>query len=418
MVLMPSPRRAAAMLAVGALAYLMATTSRTSLSATGLEASERFGLGSEALASFGVLQICVYAACQIPVGVLIDRYGSRSLLLSGLVVITGSQVLLALSTDYSVLLLARGLSGLGDAMIFPSAIRMVMHAVRGSRIALFTQLTGTVGQFGMVVSAFPLLNLVISQGWATAYAILAACSGVIALTAGVVLSVGRPDPTRSAGGQRLKQVLSDSWATVRHPGTQLAYWVHFATAGVANLFGVTWGVPFLSGGLGLSTDDVGAFMLLSFLAGVVAGPLIGRFASVRPHQRLHLVVGSVIFQALAWASALAWEPPMPLLALLPLMVAQSAGGASSIVAFDLARTSVPGGVVARANGVVNTAGFTASLVGIWSIGTLLSMQGADAPADYSLDVFRVAFTPIWILWMIGLLGIWRAHRRLQRSGER
>ncbi|WP_022872180.1 MFS transporter [Nesterenkonia alba] len=412
---MPSTRRAAAILVVGAIAYLMATTSRTSLSATGLEASDRFGLTSSELASFGVLQICVYAACQIPVGVLIDRYGARALMLSGLVIIAASQILLAVSTDYSVLLLARGLSGLGDAMIFPSAIRLVMYAVRGSRIALFTQLTGTVGQFGMVVSAFPLLNLVLAQGWATAYAIMAGLSGVIALVVAVVLTVGAPDPTRGAAGQKLKQVLADSWATIRHPGTQLAYWVHFSTAGVVNLFGVTWGVPFLSGALDLSAEEVGAFMFISFLAGVIAGPLIGRFVSLRPHQRLSLVLGSVIFQALAWLSALTWEPPLALVTLLPLMIAQSAGGASSIVAFDLARTSVPKTVVARANGVVNTAGFTASLIGIWAIGWLLSLQGADHPTAYDLEVFRIATLPIWALWAIGVFGIWRANRTLKAS---
>ena len=41
------------------------------------------------LATFTVLQLVVYAAMQVPVGVLLDRFGSRAMLLSGLVLMTG-----------------------------------------------------------------------------------------------------------------------------------------------------------------------------------------------------------------------------------------------------------------------------------------------------------------------------------------
>ena len=64
-------------------AYLAAVFHRSSLGVTGVDATHRFGINASALAVFSVAQLAVYAAMQIPVGVLLDRYGSRRLLLAG-----------------------------------------------------------------------------------------------------------------------------------------------------------------------------------------------------------------------------------------------------------------------------------------------------------------------------------------------
>ena len=49
----------------------------------GLEATHHLGIGASALASFAVLQRLVYAALQIPVGVLLARFGSVRLVITG-----------------------------------------------------------------------------------------------------------------------------------------------------------------------------------------------------------------------------------------------------------------------------------------------------------------------------------------------
>ena len=50
----------------------------------GLEAAERFGISSAQLSTFTILQVFVYAAMQLPVGALLDRYGSKRMLAVGL----------------------------------------------------------------------------------------------------------------------------------------------------------------------------------------------------------------------------------------------------------------------------------------------------------------------------------------------
>ncbi len=67
--------RAWAVWGVGLSVYLLAVFNRSSLGVAGLLAADRFEIEATALAFFTVLQLVVYACMQIPVGVLLDRFG-------------------------------------------------------------------------------------------------------------------------------------------------------------------------------------------------------------------------------------------------------------------------------------------------------------------------------------------------------
>ena len=62
---------------VALLAYVVGVMHRTSFGVAGLDAAQRFGAAPAALSGFVVLQLLVYAALQVPVGLLLDRFGGR-----------------------------------------------------------------------------------------------------------------------------------------------------------------------------------------------------------------------------------------------------------------------------------------------------------------------------------------------------
>ena len=72
-------------------AYLLAIFHRSSLAVAGLAAADRFDISAAQLATFTMLQLLVYAGMQIPVGLLVDRYGPRSVMLTGAIVLTLAQ---------------------------------------------------------------------------------------------------------------------------------------------------------------------------------------------------------------------------------------------------------------------------------------------------------------------------------------
>src|SRR3954465_3861182 len=97
------------------LIYVLAVFHRSSLGVAGLVATERFEISASQLATFTMLQLLVYAGMQVPVGLLCDRFGSRSVLLVGTTVIGLAQVGFAFAGTYVVALVARGFVGVGDA---------------------------------------------------------------------------------------------------------------------------------------------------------------------------------------------------------------------------------------------------------------------------------------------------------------
>src|SRR4051812_8818919 len=96
---------------------------RTTIGVAGVAATDRFHSSASVLSTLAVVQLVVYAAMQIPVGVLIDRVGSRRLMVVGTALMIAGQVTVAFAPTIGVAILGRILVGAGDATIFTSLMR-------------------------------------------------------------------------------------------------------------------------------------------------------------------------------------------------------------------------------------------------------------------------------------------------------
>ena len=173
----PGGVRACLVWGVGVLAYVTAVLHRTSFGVSGLDAAARFNASPGALSGFVVLQLVVYAGLQVPVGLLLDRFGSRALIAMGATVMAAGQLLLALTTVLPLAIVARVLVGAGDALTFISVLRLVAAWFPVRRVPVLTQLTGIVGQLGQVLSAVPLVALLHGPGWTVAFGSAAGLGG-------------------------------------------------------------------------------------------------------------------------------------------------------------------------------------------------------------------------------------------------
>lgn len=169
----PSSHRAVLVYTAAVVAYFVAVLHRTALGVAGVEAIDRFGLTPTALSMFSVVQLAVYAAMQLPAGRLLDRFGARTVIVGGSLVMAVGQLVLAVAHDVPLALVARVLIGAGDAGIFISAIRLVALWFPARRVPLLVQLTGLIGQSGQLASAIPLAWLLHHHGWTPAFGVLA-----------------------------------------------------------------------------------------------------------------------------------------------------------------------------------------------------------------------------------------------------
>lgn len=408
-------RRAWLVWAAALSVYLLAVFHRTSLGVAGIIAADRFGITAGQLSTFVMVQLLVYAGMQIPVGVLLDRFGSRRLLLTGLAMMTVAQMTFAFATTYSMGLAARVFVGIGDAMIFISVLRIVSLWFSPLRSPVVQQMTGMIGQLGAILAAFPLSVALRTVGWETSYLGSAAIGALLSVVLFFVVRdapeglAPRPKPLhpRKVAGE-----LRMAW---RQPGTRLGLWTHFTTQFSANTMALLWGYPFLVTVHDLSPGRAALVLSMVTLSAILFGPLIGRTVALRPFQRSTMVLGIIAMIATVWTVVLLWPGPAPLGLLLVLGLVTGVGGPGSLVGFDLARTFNPTHRLGSATGIVNVGGFVASLTMILSIGVVLDLLTPAGASGYATSDFRWAMALQFLLWTLGGVQIWRYRLRTRRD---
>ncbi|MFD9356680.1 nitrate/nitrite transporter [Streptomyces sp. NPDC060031] len=409
----PGGRRAVAIWSIGVAVYFVAVIFRTSLGVAGLDAADRFHVGSSALASFSLLQLLVYAGMQIPVGLMVDRLGTKKVLTLGAVLFTAGQLGFALSPSYGMALAARALLGCGDAMTFISVLRLGTRWFPARRGPLMAQLAGLVGMAGNLVSTLVLAPVLHGVGWVPAFA-GSAVAGLVVLVPLVLFLRDHPEGhaappvARGAGGGFVRRQIADSW---KEPGTRLGLWVHFTTQFPAMVFLLLWGLPFLVEAQGLSRTTAGGLLTLVVASNMALGLVYGQIIGRRQSARIPLALGTVGLTALLWASVVLYpgdRAPMGLLVTLCLVLGMC--GPGSMIGFDFARPANPAERQGTASGITNMGGFIASMTTLLVVGVLL---------DATDDDYRIAFSSVFVLELLGVTQILRLRgRALSRERER
>ncbi|KAA0024690.1 MFS transporter [Antrihabitans cavernicola] len=390
----------------GVLAYVVGVMHRTTFGVSGIDAAARFDVAPTVLSSFVVLQVVVYAAMQIPAGVMLDRFGSRVLIASGAAIMAAGQLTLAMTESLPLAIGARAVVGVGDALTFISVLRLVPQWFAPRRVPLVTQLTGILGQIGQILSAVPFLALLYGPGWSVAFGSAAALGVLIVV---LVLAVVRNAPPGLAVVAE-KVTLRDTARSIRdvwfRPGTRLGFFSHLGTQFSITTFALMWGLPYLTSGQGLSSGAAGGLLSLSVLSAIVSGIVIGVLTGRYPNRRSWLVLFIMVSNALMWTVVLMLPERAPVWLLALLVVVISVGGPGSAVGFDYARTFNPSANLGTAQGMVNIGGFLATLLVILAMGFIL-----DAKGGYTFEAFRVAWTVQYVVWAVGIIGVLLSRKR-------
>ncbi|MFI9626848.1 nitrate/nitrite transporter [Streptomyces sp. NPDC052042] len=400
----PGGRRAAWVWGIGVAVYFVAIIFRTSLGVAGLDAADRFHVNASALSTFSILQLLVYAGMQIPVGLMIDRLGTKKVLALGAVLFTLGQLGFALSPSYGMALVSRGLLGCGDAMTFISVLRLGTRWFPARRGPLIGQVAALFGMAGNLVSTLLIARALHGLGWTTTF-VGSAAAGVVVLVLLLLFLKDHPEgheppPATHKGSAFVRRQIGASW---REPGTRLGMWVHFTTQFPAMVFLLLWGLPFLVEAQGLSRSTAGELLTLVVLSTMVFGLVYGQIVARHHEARIPLALGTVAATALLWASTIFYPAAhAPTWLLIVLCVVLGACGPASMIGFDFARPANPPERQGTASGIVNMGGFIASMTTLLAVGVLLDATGDD---------YRIAFASVFVLEAVGVVQILRLRSR-------
>ena len=356
--------------------YITAVFNRTSLGVAGLQAAARLGITPAQLSVFVLVQLGVYAAMQVPTGLLVDRFGPRRLLVAAAVTMALAQLAFALTRSYPAALLARGVLGCGDALTFVSVVRVAAQDFPRHRFPLAVSVTSMLGMAGNLAATVPLTLLLRLAGCTPSFAGPACsrwppgwrrwpCARAATPRRGPAVPRGAgPGPRDAAPGPR----------GLAHPGHPAGVLGGISCMSLTTMFAVLWGAA-VPRRPGLHRAGASAVLLVSALAAIAAspaiGPVFGRFPAARVPSR----------SASAWSprpavllGGFGGRPPHPLI--LAVVALSAVGGPASTIGFSLARDYNPRPMVGTASGVVNVGGFTSAILASLLIGGVLELTCA------------------------------------------
>jgi len=350
------------------------------------ELSESFGVSAAAIGSISAYYYYAYASVQIPVGMLLDKYGCKILLtIAACLVAIGSWMFPVFDT-IAMAKFARILIGLGSAVAFISCLKLATTWFPVQRFALIIGLTNLLGVIGAILGGKPLANLVDTSGWRYTLFLSAFIGVCFAIILPFIIR-DKPSATNIKAQAILKQLSSilknkTLWAQ--------AILATLMVAPVASLSEL-WEVSYLVKKINISRPDAAEISSVTFAGIALGGPIIGWLSDLLNARRQVMLVGAFI-SLLASASILY----LPIKSIVLLSVAHFIFGfatSSMLLCFAVSVTMVPEYSKATAIGFINTIVVAGSAIFQPLIGVMIDKLNIIRPEATVLN-YQVALSSL------------------------
>src|SRR4051812_30314112 len=190
-------------------AYYLSFLFRTINATVSGSLTAEFGLGAGDLGLLTSVYYLTFAAAQIPIGILLDRYGPGRIQSAVMVAAALGAALFAISDNFWLLLGGRALIGLGVAASLTAGLKALVLWFPSERIPLLNGLMIMFGALGAVTATLPAEFLLVSMGWRALFALLAIVSAGCALFIYFVVPQVSAAMSVAGGPNSLRMVYAD-----------------------------------------------------------------------------------------------------------------------------------------------------------------------------------------------------------------
>jgi len=286
------------------LGYLLSQFFRSANGVIGPNLMADLNIGAEGLATLTSVFFLVFAAFQIPLGVLIDRYGPRLTVAWLMLFAAAGSALFGLADGLSGLAIGRALLGIGMSCLLIGPMVVYSRWFPPDRFATISSIHIGIGTAGNVIATTPLAAVTEYYGWRAAFLGLA---GIAVVSAALIYFLVRDAPpgTNQIDNKpsSLAEAVGGLGEVFRNRRLPYVFALMFtAYASVITIFGL-WGGPYLKDVYGLDGVARGNVLLIAVVASIVGYLAIGPLDRKFDTRKWINVVGAstlvMIFTALA-----------------------------------------------------------------------------------------------------------------------
>ncbi|MFD2263568.1 MFS transporter [Lacibacterium aquatile] len=342
-----------------------------------------------------------FAAFQLPLGILLDRYGPRRVQAALLLIAALGAGLFAVGHSLVALTLARALIGFGVSGCLMAGFKALVVWFPRERLPLFNGLFMVSGGLGAIAAATPVEMALEMTDWRGVFALLTAAT--IGVSAAIFL--GAPKDPAPKAGQSLGEALEGIVAVFKAPiFIRLAPLTSMAQ-GVFLSYLSLWTGAWLRDVNGLSPRDAADAVLLAATAmslGFLSIGVIADQLGKRGVPPMMVGVGGMMLFIALQVLIVAGAPIPPVAAW---FLFGYLGTACSSV-YAVMSLNLPLHLSGRSNTAINLLAFLAAFVMQSGVGSLLDLLGPLPGGRATPDAHRMALGLMVALELAGLLWFW------------
>lgn len=365
--------------------YFLSYLYRTVNAVLGPEVARSIELDAAALGLMTGAYFLTFAAAQLPLGLLLDRFGPRRVEAAMLLFAAAGSGVFAIAESAGVLVLGRALVGLGVSACLMAALKANVQFFPSGKLPLMNGIVLSAGGLGAVAATAPVQAALAFTDWRGVYALL----GVVTVASAIFLFTTVPDHPAHSQGPSLSAQLRDIGTIVADP-----LFLRIAPVFMLNLGGFMaiqglWIGPWfrdvaaldpLTSGAGLTI--MAAAMAAGFLLLGIIAERLGRLGI--PTMTI-ATTGMLLFWLCSLAMALGWTDA-------PLLLAAAYGffGASASLNYAVLTQGFPAHLAGRVNTSVNLCIFATAFVLQWGLGAIIGLWPKSA-GGWPPEAYRIAF---------------------------
>src|SRR5688500_4334156 len=362
--------------------------------------ASEFSLSPADLGFLTSMYLLAFAAFQLPLGVLLDRYGPRRVVAALLAVAALGALIFALARDFTMLSIGRALIGLGGSAGLMGAIKAFTLWFPLSRLATLNGLYLAAGGIGGLSATAPAEALLGPLGWRALFCVLSALSIGAALLVFFVV----PEKKLPGEGTSLRRQIG-AFAEIF---ASLRFWRIVAAlvlchSGYLALQGL-WLGPWLYDVAGLERREVGYYLLATAFAYTVGSVFFGvtsdRLARAGISRITMFKIGLGISLAMFVLLAGGVRTGLGVI-----LAVYGFTAISAALAYPLLTALFPPEMTGRVNTASNVLMFGCSFAFQWGIGAVLryypAAEGRHAPEGYAVALALLAALQLAALaWLL------------------
>ena len=278
---------------LGALFYAYEYLLRISPSAMEPALRHHFNLTATGFGLLSGIYYYAYVPMQLPVGVLMDRFGPRRLLTIACLVCVIGAFMFAGTDRFAVAGAGRLLVGVGSAFAYVGVLKLATIWLPENKLAMVAGITAALGTVGAMFGDNVLGKLVISSGWQQTINYTAIFGIGLMFVLWFCIHDHKRDPDSGGTIDSFKKNMVDLGIILREKQIWINGMYGCLVYLPTTIFAELWGIPYFTHAHGLAPADAGFANSLLFFGFMLGAPTMGYISDKIRRRKLPMLVGAI-----------------------------------------------------------------------------------------------------------------------------